>query len=98
MIRQLGNVWGIALTSATIQNILANRLPVALADVPDKEEIIDAIRHSVFVLNDLPSEVRIVAQEVYYDAVKAAFALSVVMGFVAFIASTFIKSKKLSRS
>jgi hypothetical protein len=98
LIRQLGFVWGISLTSATIQNVLASRLPAALADVPNKDEVIDAIRRSVYALNELSPDIQSAAQTVYYDAIKAAFALSLGMSAIAFFASLFIDNKKLSRS
>jgi hypothetical protein len=98
LIRQLGYVWGIALTSALIQNVLASNLPTALAGLANKEEVIDAIRHSVYALNELPPEAKAAAQAVYYDAIKAAFVLSVGMSVAAFLASLLIENKKLSRS
>ncbi|PGH29057.1 hypothetical protein GX50_08189, partial [[Emmonsia] crescens] len=36
LIRSLGTVWGVAITSAIIQNTLKKRLPAALTGVPDK--------------------------------------------------------------
>jgi hypothetical protein len=38
LIRSLGAVWGVAITSAIVQNTLSVRLPEALSWVPDKEK------------------------------------------------------------
>ncbi len=39
LIRSLGGVWGVAITSAIVQNTLSTRLPGALHGVPDKERV-----------------------------------------------------------
>lgn len=39
LVRSLGTVWGVAATSTIVQNILADRLPGALAGVPHKEKV-----------------------------------------------------------
>lgn len=39
LIRSLGAVWGVALTSAILQTTLSTRLPDALGGVENKEEV-----------------------------------------------------------
>ena len=39
LIRSLGTVWGVAITSAIVQSTLTVRLPEALGDIPDKEKV-----------------------------------------------------------
>lgn len=39
LIRSLGTVWGVAVTSAIVQTTLSMRLPEALGDIPDKERV-----------------------------------------------------------
>ncbi|GME45908.1 Multidrug resistance protein [Neofusicoccum parvum] len=39
LIRSLGSVWGVAITSTVLQNTLKKKLPDALPDVPDKREV-----------------------------------------------------------
>jgi hypothetical protein len=39
LIRSLGTVWGVAVTSAIVQTTLSLRLPEALGDIPDKERV-----------------------------------------------------------
>jgi hypothetical protein len=47
LIRSLGAVWGVAITSAIVQNTLSVRLPDALSLVPDKEKASNS--HSITV-------------------------------------------------
>lgn len=39
LIRSLGSVWGVAITSAILQTTLKKKLPGAIPDVPDKLEV-----------------------------------------------------------
>jgi len=39
LIRSLGTVYGVAVTSAIVQTTLSVRLPGALGDIPDKEAV-----------------------------------------------------------
>lgn len=39
LFRSMGTVWGVAASSTLLQNILASRLPQALAGIPDSEEV-----------------------------------------------------------
>lgn len=36
LVRSLGTVWGVAITSAIVQTTLSTRLPEALGDIPNK--------------------------------------------------------------
>ena len=40
LFRSLGTVWGVAASSTIIQNVLATRLPLALAGVPEREKVV----------------------------------------------------------
>lgn len=37
LIRSLGTVWGVSVTSAILQTTLSTRLPDVLGDIPDKQ-------------------------------------------------------------
>ncbi|KAH7020118.1 major facilitator superfamily-domain-containing protein [Ilyonectria destructans] len=76
LIRSLGTVWGVSVTSAIVQTTLSVRLPDALSEVPDKWRIIDEIRHSVDVIRHLPPDVQLKARLVYYDGLRYAFGAS----------------------
>lgn len=39
LVRSLGTVWGVAVTSAIVQTTLSVRLPEVLGDIPDKEKV-----------------------------------------------------------
>ncbi|PKS06231.1 hypothetical protein jhhlp_006977 [Lomentospora prolificans] len=95
LIRSLGTVWGVAITSAIVQTTLKTLLPSALGDIPNKWEIIEEIRHSVTALKDLPPEIRLPARLVYYRGIRYAFAASTAFAAIAFIASLFANPRKL---
>ncbi|SPO05492.1 related to multidrug resistance protein fnx1 [Cephalotrichum gorgonifer] len=95
LIRSLGSVWGVAITSAIVQTTLSIRLPDALGDIEDKSRIIDEIRHSVAALKDLSPEIRFMARLVYYEGIQYALTASTVFAGVAFIASLFANPRGL---
>lgn len=39
LVRSLGTVWGVAITSAIVQNVLTTRLPLVLDGLPDMEKV-----------------------------------------------------------
>lgn len=41
LVRSLGTVWGVAISSAIVQTTLSARLPDALGDIPDKWKVRD---------------------------------------------------------
>ncbi|KAF2107328.1 major facilitator superfamily domain-containing protein [Lophiotrema nucula] len=89
LIRSLGSVWGVAITAAIVQNTLSARLPSALAGIPQKDQIINDIRHSVTALRSLPPDVQLKARMVYYDGIRLSFAASTAIAGVAILASLF---------
>ncbi|KAI0836422.1 MFS general substrate transporter [Hypoxylon sp. FL0890] len=86
LIRSLGTVWGVSISAAIVQTTLSIQLPVILRDVPDKWRIIDAIRHSVETLRELPPDIQLKARMVYYDGLKYSFAASTGFAVIAFCA------------
>ncbi|KAK2798586.1 hypothetical protein FQN51_007606 [Onygenales sp. PD_10] len=97
LIRSLGTVWGVAITSTITQNTLKQRLPAALTGVPDKWKIINEIRHSVLAIGKLPTDVQMAAREVYYDGIRLSFAASAAFGLVATVSALFARGRGLSR-
>ncbi|KAF2639382.1 MFS general substrate transporter [Massarina eburnea CBS 473.64] len=89
LIRSLGSVWGVAITATIVQNTLSSRLPYVLSDIPNKEQIIDNIRHSVTALRSLPPEIEFAARQVYYDGIRYSFAASTGIAALGIIASLF---------
>jgi predicted thioredoxin/glutaredoxin len=39
LIRSLGNIWGVTITSSIVQNVLSARLPEALKDIRHRERV-----------------------------------------------------------
>ncbi|KAK7432804.1 hypothetical protein QQZ08_000666 [Neonectria magnoliae] len=91
LIRSLGTVWGVSVTSAIVQTTLSVRLPDALSEIPDKWRIIDEIRHSVDVIRHLPPDVQLKARLVYYDGLRYAFGASTAVACLGIVAA-FIAS------
>ncbi|PGH26773.1 hypothetical protein AJ80_01537 [Polytolypa hystricis UAMH7299] len=97
LIRSLGTVWGVAITSTITQNTLKQRLPEALTGIPDKWKIIEEIRHSVLAIRKLPPDIQMAARLVYYDGIKLSFAASAGIALIACISALFAKGRGLSR-
>ncbi|PYH93949.1 MFS drug transporter [Aspergillus ellipticus CBS 707.79] len=98
LVRSMGTVWGVAITSTIIQNTLRSGLAEALSGIPDKWKIIDEIRHSVSAIHSLPPEIQLAARMVYYRGIRLSFLASASFGFVATIAALFTRGKGLHRS
>ncbi|KAL1901855.1 hypothetical protein Sste5346_001558 [Sporothrix stenoceras] len=99
LIRSLGMVWGVAITSAVLQTTLSLRLPQVLADAikdtDELERVVDELRHSVSYLLDLPAGLQLKARHVYYEGLQYSFAASAVVALLAVVASLFINGKGL---
>ncbi|KAM0439695.1 hypothetical protein ACHAPT_000788 [Fusarium lateritium] len=87
LIRSLGTVWGVSVTSAIVQTTLSVRLPDALSEIPDKWRIIDQIRHSVDSIRHLPPDIQLKARLVYYDGLRYAFGASTAVALLGFCAA-----------
>ncbi|KAF3391518.1 hypothetical protein F1880_007903 [Penicillium rolfsii] len=97
LIRSLGTVWGVAVTSAIIQNTLSSGLPEALSGIPNKWKVIDEIRHAVSAIRDLPPEAQLAVRLVYYRGIRLCFAASAFFGGLATVAALFTRGKGLER-
>ncbi|CAI7636784.1 unnamed protein product [Penicillium glandicola] len=97
LIRSLGTVWGVAVTSTIMQNTLNSGLGEALSGIPDKWKVIDEIRHSVSAIYDLPPDVQMAARLVYYRGIRLSFMASAIFAFIATVASIFTRGKGLER-
>ncbi|RDI82886.1 Plasma membrane iron permease [Venturia inaequalis] len=98
LIRSLGNIWGVTITSSIVQNVLSTRLPEALKDIRHSDRVIDEIRHSVFALRGLPPTVQLAARHVYFEAIGIAFIASTCFAAISFLASLFANAKSLERA
>jgi hypothetical protein len=113
LIRSLGTIYGVTITSAIVQNVLVARLPEALRGIENSEQVgsirgpvwlvantfqvIDDIRRSIFALRGLSPHVQHLARMVYYDAIKLAFLASSGFAMCALIASLFANGRSLRK-
>ncbi|EXV01600.1 MFS transporter [Metarhizium robertsii] len=95
LIRSLGGVWGVSITSAIVQTSLSVRLPDALGGIPDKWRIIDQIRHSASSIHNLPPEIQMQVRLVYYDGIRCAFAACTVISLIGVVAAFVATASKL---
>ncbi|KAJ5511409.1 Major facilitator superfamily domain general substrate transporter [Penicillium expansum] len=98
LIRSLGTVWGVAVTSTIMQNTLNSGLGEALSGIPDKWKVIDEIRHSISAIYDLPPDVQMAARLVYYRGIRLSFMASAIFAFIATVAAIFTRGKGLERA
>ncbi|POR38213.1 Putative transporter [Tolypocladium paradoxum] len=98
LIRSVGTVWGVSVTSAIVQTSLSVRLPDALGVIPDKWIMIDKIRHSVDALRDLPPDVQLKARQVYYEGIRYAFGASTAIAAVAVCAAFVANGSTLRKT
>ncbi|KGO58347.1 Major facilitator superfamily domain, general substrate transporter [Penicillium expansum] len=98
LIRSLGTVWGVAITSTIMQNTLNSGLGEALSGIPDKWKVIDEIRHSISAIYDLPPDVQMAARLVYYRGIRLSFMASAIFAFIATVAAIFTRGKGLERA
>ncbi|KAK3623692.1 hypothetical protein LTR56_021449 [Elasticomyces elasticus] len=95
LVRSVGSVWGVAISSAIVQTTLKARLPAALGDLPDKPELIEHIRHSVTTLKDLAPAIQLPARMAYYEGIRYAFAASTGFAVFGLLASLIANGKGL---
>ncbi|KAK1752927.1 putative vacuolar basic amino acid transporter [Echria macrotheca] len=95
LIRSLGTVYGVAVTSAIVQTTLSIRLPGALGDIPDKWRLVEEIRHSVSAIKTLPPDIQLKARLVYYDGLRYSFATSTAVAALAVLAAMFANGRGL---
>ncbi|KAK4031461.1 major facilitator superfamily domain-containing protein [Parachaetomium inaequale] len=95
LIRSLGTVYGVAVTSAIVQTTLSVRLPDALGEIPDKWRVIDEIRHSVSAIKTLPPDVQLKARLVYYDGLRYSFATSTAVAAAAVCTALLARAQGL---
>ncbi|OAP55700.1 hypothetical protein AYL99_09852 [Fonsecaea erecta] len=97
LFRSMGTVWGVAASSTLLQNILAQQLPSALGEIPNRDELVDQIRHSVAVLDRLPPDVQSAARQVYYRGLKYAYIANTAVAAIALLSAFFARGKSLHR-
>ncbi|KAK3902307.1 major facilitator superfamily domain-containing protein [Staphylotrichum tortipilum] len=96
LIRSMGTIYGVTVTSAIVQNVLLAGLPEALGDAAT-EELIERLRKSLFAINELSPTLEAAVRSLYCDALRIAFAASSAFAFLAFVFSLAHRTGSLGR-
>ncbi|KAN0075559.1 Major facilitator superfamily domain containing protein [Tylopilus felleus] len=94
--RGLGQVCGVAVSSALFQSRLDSELRARI-QTPDAEEIISQIRHSTTLVARLPPDLQRAARDSYAVSLRAVFFLAACSTLLAYIVRLPIPEKKLER-
>lgn len=95
LVRSIGSVWGVAITSAVLQTVLSRQLPYALGNVDGRDVLIERIRHSVTAMRDLPPEIQFSVRTVYLTGIRYAFAVSTGIAALCVVSSWFARPSGL---
>ncbi|KAL2132697.1 hypothetical protein VTI74DRAFT_3460 [Chaetomium olivicolor] len=96
LIRSMGTIYGVTVTSAIVQNVLLARLPETLGDAAT-EELIEKLRQSLFALRELSPALEAAVRALYCDALRIAFAASSSFALLAFLFSLAQRTGSLQR-
>ncbi|KAK4150727.1 major facilitator superfamily domain-containing protein [Chaetomidium leptoderma] len=96
LIRSMGTIYGVTVTSTIVQNVLLARLPETLGDAAT-EELIDKLRRSLFSLGELPPALETAVRALYCDALRMAFAASSAFALLSFLFSLAQRTGSLHR-
>ncbi|KIJ06515.1 hypothetical protein PAXINDRAFT_164671 [Paxillus involutus ATCC 200175] len=97
LFRGMGQVSGVAISSALFQSKLASELRKRI-QTPDAEEVISKIRHSATLVSELPPELQRAARDSYAEALRAVFILAACSTFLAYIARLPVPEKSLDKN
>ncbi|KAF8548481.1 MFS general substrate transporter [Imleria badia] len=95
--RGLGQVCGVAVSSALFQSRLNSELQARI-QTPDADEIISRIRHSTTLVARLPPDLQRAARDSYAASLRAVFFLAACSTLLAYIARLPIPEKKLEQN
>ncbi|KAL2172334.1 hypothetical protein VTG60DRAFT_6173 [Thermothelomyces hinnuleus] len=96
LIRSMGSIYGVTVTSAIVQNVLLARLPGTLGDAAT-EELVEKLRQSLFSIGELPPSLQAAVRALYCDALRIAFAASSAFALLSFLFSLAHKTGPLER-
>ncbi|KZV90612.1 MFS general substrate transporter [Exidia glandulosa HHB12029] len=94
--RGVGQVSGVAVSSALFQTILDSELRRRIT-APGSQEIIDKIRHSSKIVRDLPPEIQGPARASYAVALQWVFTFAAISTFTAFLVRLPIPEQSIDR-
>lgn len=84
-------------TSTIYQNYIADYLPESLSSLPNCDEIVDQIRHSVESINDVPEGYRNIVKNVINDGLHLALATSLMFAIFALFSTYWAHGGRLDR-
>ncbi|PVG01894.1 hypothetical protein CPB86DRAFT_698295 [Serendipita vermifera] len=84
LFRGLGQVSGVAISSAMFQSLLNKELHARLAG-PGSEELIEKVKHSSDIVRQLPPNLQEPVRESYASALRAVFIMAACCTFAAFL-------------
>ncbi|SPQ26461.1 bc69de1d-8619-4599-adc5-32ef77bc406f [Thermothielavioides terrestris] len=96
LIRSMGTIYGVTITSAIVQNVLLARLPETLGEAAT-DELVERLRKSLFSLEELAPELEWAVRSLYCDALRIAFAASSAFALLAFMFSLAHKTGSMQR-
>ncbi|KAK3489914.1 major facilitator superfamily domain-containing protein [Neurospora crassa] len=97
LIRSMGTIYGVTITSAIVQNVLMVRLPATLGEAAT-DTLVEKLRRSVFALRELSPELEMAVRALYGDALRISFLASTVFALLAFLFSFAHRTGKLQRN
>ncbi|RXW19571.1 hypothetical protein EST38_g6293 [Candolleomyces aberdarensis] len=95
LFRGVGQVGGVAISSAVFQSKLEDELRKRIVGFPDAEALIKKIRQNSRVVGTLPPDLRRAAQESYKVSLKSVFFFAACMTLLAYIVRLPIPDKHL---
>ncbi|KAK0733119.1 major facilitator superfamily domain-containing protein [Lasiosphaeria miniovina] len=96
LLRSMGTIYGVTVTSSIVQNVLLSRLPAVLGDLAT-DELVEKLRKSIFALRELPLETELAVRALYDDALRIAFVASSGFALLAFVFSLAQRTGALHR-
>ncbi|KAH6628917.1 major facilitator superfamily protein [Chaetomium tenue] len=94
--RQLGATVGLAVISLVFRRVLAAALVRLLGGGADVDEVVRHVLESLDYLQRLPAETRVVVEQAYGEACRAALLLCAGLAVCAIVCSCFIKEQRQS--
>ncbi|KAK7204305.1 multidrug efflux transporter [Myxozyma melibiosi] len=97
LVRSIGLVLGVAISNSINQNSLTKILPEMLKNLPNRDELVDRVIHSVTAIHELEPETQRLVVDGYTYSLRRCFWASTIACAIALFASMFTNGSKLKR-
>jgi hypothetical protein len=97
LFRSLGSVFGLALSSTALNQVLRTSLRERLGSGRDADKIADGVRRNLDLLKKLEPKIRDIVRECYAKSTHVAFSLQVIVVAGAVVSAFWIREKPLNR-